>query len=454
MPPAMPQIDVSPLEADALYATVVRLGLPARLLVAFSGGMDSTVLLHALARLSASHHLPPIEAVHIDHGLNPASGDWARHCENLCRELGVGLRVERVSAHAVPGQSPEAAARSARYSALQALVGEGDALLTAHHRDDQAETLLLQLLRGAGPAGLAAMPEQAPFGCGRLLRPLLGEPRRALRAYAQAECLRWVEDQSNFDTDLDRNFLRHEILPRIERRWPGASITLARAARLQAESEALARALALRDGALGEGADATLAVKGLAALSPIRQRNLIRYWLRERGLPWPAYKRLEELRRTMLEAGPDRCPVVAWPGAEVRRYSGRLYALRPASTRIVEREVDWRPDRPLELHGLGKVLIGTRVSGAGVRWEPGEAPLRLCWRKGGERCLPAGRRHHHALKKLFQQARVPPWERDRIPLIYKGDELVAVVGHWYCGPCLARKGESGWVFALQESSES
>jgi tRNA(Ile)-lysidine synthase len=445
---------MSPLDVDALYATLDRLGLPARLLVAFSGGMDSTVLLHALTRLRSSGRLPPIEAVHIDHGLSTAAADWARYCEDLCRGLDIHLHVRRVVAQAEPGQSPEAAAREARYAALRYLVGDGDALVTAHHRNDQAETLLLQLLRGAGPAGLAAMPEQAPFGQGRLLRPLLSVPRSALRAYADSEGLRWIEDDSNFDTDLDRNFLRHEILPRIEDRWPGANVTLARAARLQAEAEALSRALALSDGKQAGGSDATLQTESLARLTPIRQRNLLRYWLREHGLPVPAYTRLEELRRTMLAAGPDRCPLVTWPGAEVRRYRGSLYALRPVAQAASEPEADWWPDRPLALRRLGKVLVGSPARGAGVRWDPGEGPLRLRWRKGGERCRVAGRRHHHALKKLFQEAGVPPWERDRIPLIYKGNDLVAVVGYWYCGPCLTQTGEQGWVFTIKESDES
>jgi tRNA(Ile)-lysidine synthase len=445
---------MSLLDVDALYATLARLGLPARLLVAFSGGMDSTVLLHALTSLRVPGRLPPIEAVHVDHGLSPASAEWARHCEDLCRSLDVTMHARRVTARAEPGQSPEAAAREARYAALRVVVGEGDALITAHHRDDQAETLLLQLLRGAGPAGLAAMPEQAPFGRGRLLRPLLSVPRAALRAYAESENLRWVEDESNLNTDLDRNFLRHEILPRIERRWPGASVTLARAARLQAEVEALSRALALDDGAPGGGTDATVQIEKLARLTPIRQRNLLRHWLREQGLPLPAYRRLEELRRTMLEAAPDRCPLIAWPGAEVRRYRGRLYALRPVGQANSNPEADWWPGRPLALSWLGKVLAASPIHGAGVRWDPSEGPLRLRWRKGGERCRPAGRRHHHALKKLFQEAGVPPWERNRIPLIYKGNELVAVVGHWYCGSSLAQAGEQGWVFTLQESDES
>jgi tRNA(Ile)-lysidine synthase len=445
---------MSQLSIDDLHATLMRLGPPRRLLVAFSGGMDSTVLLHALTRLRAAHSLPVIEAVHIDHGLSPSSAEWSRHCEDLCRALGIALHALRIQVRGAPGDSPEAAAREARYEALRSVMSAGDALVTAHHRDDQAETLLLQLLRGAGPAGLAGMAEHSPFGPGRLLRPLLGVPRSALRAYARAEHLRWIEDESNLDTAIDRNFLRREIVPPLSERWPGISATLLRAARLQAEADRLCTELAEQDvrGALDE--EGALDVEALRGLSEPRQRNLLRHWLRERGLVPPPRTRLETLRRDMLGAGDDRNPHVAWRGGEVRRYRRRLYAMAPLAPLQARAELMWYPDRPLPLPWLGQRLVGRPTQGEGIAWDVAEGPLQLRWRAGGERCRIAGRAHRRVLKKLFQEAGVPPWQRERTPLLYKGEDLVAVVGYWYCEPWAVRSGETGWVFALENSDPS
>ncbi|MDG4605564.1 MAG: tRNA lysidine(34) synthetase TilS, partial [Candidatus Contendobacter sp.] len=248
-----------------------------RLIVGYSGGMDSHVLLHLLAMQRELWPERTLEAIYVDHGLHPASAVWGGHCARVCRELNVPFRTLRIDARPAPGESPEAAARQARYAALAAALEPDAALLTAHHRDDQAETLLLQLLRGAGPHGLAAMPEAARLGQGRLLRPLLNVDRAALLAYAHTQQLQWIEDASNADTGFDRNYLRHRILPLLRERWPAANRVLARSARLCAETAGwldaeadadLARVMTARPDALS--------VPALRELSELRQRNLLR----------------------------------------------------------------------------------------------------------------------------------------------------------------------------------
>lgn len=202
-----------------------------RLIVGYSGGLDSHVLLHGLAMHRPYWLTQKLEAIYVDHGLQTASAVWGEHCAEVCRDLNMPFRVLKIDARPVPGESPEAAARRARYAALAAELGFDSALLTAHHRDDQAETLLLQLLRGAGPYGLAAMPAVSRLGQGRLLRPFLEVDRAELLAYAGKHGLRWIEDASNTDTGFDRNYLRHRVLPLLRERWPAVNRTLSRSAR-------------------------------------------------------------------------------------------------------------------------------------------------------------------------------------------------------------------------------
>lgn len=412
-----------------------------RLTVGFSGGLDSTVLLHALA------HLRPaglqLDALHVDHGWRPESADWARHCIARATALGVGCRVLRIEARAAPGESPEAAARTARYAALAGRLDAGSALLTAQHADDQAETVLLMLLRGAGPKGLAAMPEDAALGAGRLWRPLLGVPRAALQAYATHYRLDWLDDPANTDTDYDRVFLRQRLMPVLAGRFPAAARTLARSARLSAEAQAAVETLAAQDLAAladhGHDDAGTLAVAGLRALPPARARAALRLWIERLGLPLPPAARLDTVLRDLLPARRDAEPCVCWPGAELHRFRERLHAFAPLPALPGTLCLDWPDGSGLEVPGLG-TLVWQPASGAGLdaaRLVGRRATLRL--RTGGERFRPAGRRHAQALKKLLQAAGIAPWLRARLPLLYIDDELVAVAGlgiaeGWLAGP--------------------
>lgn len=392
--------------------------------VALSGGLDSTVLLHALAELRP--RLPfELRAVHVDHGLQAVAAQWPRHCERVCRDLGVPLATRAVAARAELGESPEAAARAARYGALAGLIEVDDLVLVAHHQDDQAETLLLALLRGSGVHGLAGMPSDAPLGAGRLVRPLLGYGRDDLHDYAIRADLAWIEDPSNAALDLDRNRLRHEVLPRLRARWPAVAATLARSAAHCAEAarivDGAAAELVMRLGA----DDGTLSIPGLRALDPALCRAVLRYWIRGLDLPIPGQAHLERVLRDVLAARADADPLVTWPGAEVRRYRERLFALRPLPPRpAADLVLHWPPATDLDLPGgLGR-LVRLPTDGDDVIAQPLEVRFAVL----GARLRPQPAGPSRSLKNLFQEAGVPPWLRPYIPFVFAGDALIAVPG--------------------------
>ncbi|MDT8402969.1 tRNA lysidine(34) synthetase TilS [Sulfuriflexus sp.] len=416
---------------------------PQRFIVAYSGGLDSHCLLHLLSRCRAQLAVG-IEAVHVHHGLQPQADRWVEHCRQVCRQLDIPLTVLQVEARAARGESPEAAARQARYAALQEIIKAGDILLTAQHRDDQAETLLLQLFRGSGSRGQAAMPWQRAFGAGAHWRPLLEVGRDELREYAEHQQLHWVDDPSNLDTCIDRNYLRHEVMPVLQQRWPAIQDTLGRVASQQAENEGLLEALAALDmqGLVGTGQ--SLSLPGLAALDAARQRNVLRHWLRQQGLALPSRRKLLQVQHDMLGAAQDRNPHLEWSGVELRRYRGRLYAMPPLRRVATDWCRDWNLQEKVVLPWSGQLSSQPAV-GEGLRADIRDTPARiqLRLRQGGERCRPAGRDRHHSLKKLFQEAGIPPWQRQRIPLVFVGDELAAVPGLCVCEPFAAPKGGEG-----------
>ena len=410
-----------------------------RWVVAYSGGQDSSVLLDLLHRYLAAQSgpRPQLSALHINHGLSPQADAWQSHCEGRCGELGIPFTAAAVQVRPERRASLEAIARRARYAAYQQHLQAGDLLLQAHHRDDQVETLLLRLCRGTGGDGLAGVPTLRALGESIILRPLLEVDREAIADYAQAHGLHWIEDESNADQGFDRNYLRHEVLPRLAQRWPGLRATWARAARLAEEARTLNRALAALDletVARGE----VLALEPLAALSPERRRNLLRYWLRTRGLPPPSGACLAAVEKNMLEARPDARPLACWGQAELHRHQGELYAMQRLPAPAAGSH-PWSPDEPLILPGMGK-LIAHPIKGEGLK--PAKT-MTVRFRTGGERCTPLGRSHSKTLKKLLQERSVPPWLRDRMPLIYQDGELAAVADLWVCRGYSAAGQEEG-----------
>ena len=432
---------------ECLREALSRLPETDRYWVAYSGGLDSHVLLHGMAALR--EYLLPAQvcAVHVNHGLHGDASVWAEHCRGVCSDLDVPLTQRAVDATPARGESPEAAARRARYQAVASVMAPGDVALTAHHRDDQAETLLLHLLRGSGPHGLAAMPHCRPFRAGWLARPLLAFSRQVLRQYAEAGALSWVEDPGNHEDRFERNFLRNEIMPALKLRWPALGHVLARAAAHQAEAARLLDSLADRDLDEVRGAvPGRLRMDRLLGLSPERQRNVLRRWIAALDLPLPTTAHLDRVLQDALGAEPDRTPLVRWEGAEVRRYRDVLYAMPPLPPPPTDETLPWPagetlylPDGRLSAEGcLGQ---GIKVSA----WAAGAAEVRF--RDGGERCRPAGRGNSRSLKNLLQEQGVPPWVRPRLPLVYVQGELAAVADLRVCEPFAADQNEPGWLIA-------
>ena len=409
--------------------------------IAYSGGVDSHVLLHMLAQLRDTEpNIPPLIAIHINHQLNPHADAWTEHSRSVCARLGVELIVERVNVARDGGVGIEAAARIARYAAFERHVQQNELLLQAHHGDDQIETLLLRLLRGSGIGGLTAIPSSRSLGKGQLLRPLLGSSRAEILDYAHRQHLRWIEDDSNDSEHFDRNFLRLRVLPPMGERWPAYRSTLARVIEQAREAEHLLDALAAQDFAAARADNSTLAIARCLALEPARRRNLLRHWLQQLQLPLPSRGQLLQIEK-ILGARTDAEPCVRWPGVEVHRFGNRLYAMPELPPLPMSVDAAWRPADEWALPGMG-ILCAQRLSGQGLR---ADCDFRIRRRRGGERCRPLGRAHSQTLKKLLQEYAIPPWLRDRLPLIYCGDELAAVANLWICEGFAAPAGHAGWV---------
>lgn len=411
---------------------------PRRFVIALSGGLDSSVLAHALAR-TRERHGKSLLAVHVDHQLQAESGRWTEYCRDLAERLGIEFVATKVTVDEASG-GLEAAARAARYAALGRQMADGDWLLSAHHRNDQAETLLLNLMRGSGPAGLAGIGLLAPFAAGWLVRPLIDVTRAGLEAYAAAQDLDWLEDPSNEDLRFDRNYLRHEVVPALERRWPGAVERIARSADLAGEAATMLEELAAID-LQGTGNSVTrIGVDGLLALSAARQRNLLRYAIRRAGLTVPGAARLATVTDSVLRAREDAQPLVEWPGGEIRRYRGSLYLLPPLAGTTWPPEGRDLGDEPMVLgEGLGTLRLAPGAP-SGLSDAAVAQGLTVRMREGGEEIRVSGQAHTKKLKKLLQDAGVVPWMRDRLPLVFAGDRLVAVADLWLAADAASEPG--------------
>lgn len=412
--------------------------------VAYSGGLDSHVLLHALAQLHINHLTLrefELRAVHIHHGLQSQADNWAKHCQQVCEALKIPCQVIRVNVRIAPRESLEANARTARYEAITRLLAPNDVVLTAQHADDQAETLLLQLLRGAGIAGLASMPSVSSLGQGWLVRPLLAYTRADLLAYAQQANLHWIEDSSNTDTRFDRNFLRHEIMPRLQQRWLNVNQIFSRVARHQAEANELVQILAEEDLQTCKGHNPQqLFLPALFQLNSARQRNVLRFWIKKLGLPLPSTVQLQHILSDILTAKADRQPQVRWHGGEVRRYRNHLFAM-PNLPPVPETKhrITWKLSQPLSLP-LGELKTNER-QGQGLALPMG-TQLQVQFRQGSEKFRWRG--HLRVVKKLLQAAQLPPWQRPFLPLIYYQSTLIAIPNIGIADGFVAQNGEKGW----------
>lgn len=401
------------------------------LAVAFSGGLDSSVLLHGLAALPAAR-ARGLRAIHVDHGLHADSAEWARRCAQFAAACPVDFASVRVDVARGSGLGLEAAARRMRRTALQGELRPGEIVVFAHHRDDQAETVLLKLLRGAGPEGLAAMRPLRRFGEGLAWRPLLAVSRAALHSYAEHHRLSWVHDPSNADPVFDRNYLRIDVMPRLRRRWPEADASIAQSASWVRAAADFIEAESARALARIQGLDPhTLRYREWLDLPEALRDPVLRRWLRELGLPEPTQHQVDELVRQLGEAGEDKLPCVRWPGSELRRYRELVHARRPIEMVPATWDQPW-DGRPLVLPAaLGQLQLvhadGTPLATALPK------PLRVRFRRGGESLRLNVGRHHRDLRDLFQEAGIPPWERGRLPLVFDDTGILLAVADLWLG---------------------
>ena len=403
-----------------------------QILVGFSGGLDSTVLLHLLCEL-----LPPelITAVHIHHGLSENADDWQQHAKALCHSLGVRLISESVVVNET-GAGLEAAAREARYTMFEKQLVKNGVLLLGHHADDQVETVLFRLLRGSGARGLSGIPQIRAVGTGHLIRPLLNKPKSSLQAYAQARQLSWIEDESNQQQQFDRNYLRNTVIPKLAQRWPDYVQGVMRSAEQSGQADQLADSVARADLALLdprlERGGWSLDLARMVELEPLRQKNLLRYWPEIYGLAALGQTFIDEVISSLLSAREDSEPKVLRADLQLCRYRQRLYLLRRSGRAKADLGLClfWSGDEPLVLPD-GNLLITEPTLGEGLRLNNVER-LEVRFRQGGERCQPLGREHSNSLKKLLQEYGLEPWWRERVPLFYIDQHLVAVGNLWVC----------------------
>jgi len=453
-----------PITPQTFYYQLNQIIEAKNFLIAYSGGVDSHVLLHLCAQLknAPTGSDQSFAAVYIDHGLSPHAKKWGMHCQHICYELDIPLTIIEIDAYPKSGQSPEAAARLARYHAFAEILKSNECLLTAQHLNDQAETLLLQLLRGSGTRGLAAMPRLKRFSRGHLCRPLLHNRKTDILTYAKQHRLEWIEDESNYEERFDRNFLRQSIFPLLQQRWPTVMDNFARSAELQSESRYLLEQMAQEEmyNALvynqhSEYETDKLFTKPLLALrstyhdDDIRLKNILRYWISLNHVPLPSRKILQEIIASVMYAGEDANPRVCWnrddSHGEVRKYRNKLYLLNssPDDIKIDLQQNLLTMDHPLLLGGnRGRIILeassgkqpniqnlASPENAAGRGFDKQQLlsrPISIVFRQGGERYRRFAKDFSRPLKHWFQEQAIPPWERQSMPLIYWGDDLIQV----------------------------
>jgi len=394
------------------------------ILVAFSGGLDSTVLLHQLVQWRAQHPEVALRAIHIHHGLSPHADSWVQHCESVCMQWQVPLVVERVHLED-DGLGIEAQARRARYQAFAQTLLPGEVLMTAQHLDDQCETFLLALKRGSGPAGLSAMGENSPFAGTQLIRPLLAQTREALEAWARQHELCWIEDESNQDDTYDRNFLRLRVTPLLQQRWPHFAQAVARSAALCAEQESLLDELLASDLADCITAHGTLLLVPLMMVSDVRRAALLRRWLAGLNAPMPSRDGLERIWQEVALAREDASPCFRLGEYEVRRYQSQLWWVKSVDgqSETVIPWLEWKT--PLALPaGLGSVQL---ISAGELRMPQEDETVSIRFKAPGLLHI-VGRNGGRKLKKIWQAQGIPPWRRDTTPLLFYGETLIAAAG--------------------------
>lgn len=394
-----------------------------KFVIAYSGGLDSHVLLQLCSEMPAEHF--SFRAIHINHGLQKEANSWASHCKIICESLNIPFQSHDLKLKSVHGESLEEVARIKRYAQLFQSLASDEVLLTAHHQNDQAETLLLNLFRGAGVNGLSAMPviksirkdDKSYFHA----RPLLNQPYEDLVQYAARNRLDYIQDPSNFDESFDRNFLRNNIMPQLRQRWPGIDKTLSRAADIQSETRSLLNDYATEKLESVLGKNNTILIPELLKHNQVVQKLLIRIWIEKQDVSMPSGIKLKHLFSDVIFAQDDAKPLLEWSNAQIRRYKDKLYLMSVLSEHDETQVIDWDGKRDLPIESLSISLKADDLQSTA------EA-LSIRFRQGGEKIYSEKRACRISLKNLFQEYEVPPWERSRIPLVYNGDKLIQVIG--------------------------
>ncbi len=420
------------------------------LLLAFSGGLDSAVLLHLLVETNKT--LPfQLRAQHVHHGLSKNADAWATFCKDICANLNIPITISKVKINKNNGLGLEATAREARYKAL--LESEADFILLAHHQDDQAETLLLQLARGAGVKGLAGMGSVN----NKLLRPLLDVPRSALEMYAKQHNLAWIEDESNLDTKFDRNFMRHEILPELERQYPAIKQTISRAAQHMAEADVLLDELAEIDVKECLLNSQQLQLVPLAKLSSARVSNALRWWLLQNNCDAPSTAQLQQISQQLFHAKSDANVKIKLSASLIlRRFQGSAYLLKHVQEGDAEYwrsafSLPWQGEKTIILPDQSRLFFSEKL-GEGIATRHVEnGQLNIRYRHGGETLKPEENRPNRSLKSLFQSSNIPPWQRERLPLLFVNDELAMLPNIAVAAALKAKPDELGLFIKWQDN---
>ena len=446
-----PKLSSLPIRVEEILREHIKPGN--HLIVALSGGMDSVVLIDLLSKLSAKMQFT-LSAAHVDHGISVNSNDWTQFSRKICRSLGIPLKIAKLKIKRGPGINLESVARDARYQVFGSL--KADYVVLAQHLDDQAETLLLQLLRGSGARGLSAMPmvRDQSTGIGspastrsqRILRPLLEVPRSEIESYAEEHQLSWITDESNADTSFDRNFLRHEILPILGERFPSYRTTFLRTSRHLSEASSLMDEMAELDSARCT-LSGKIQVEGLRTLTLPRAKNLLRYTLGEMGAILPSTLKLDEILRQLLSSRPDTKLHLTFGTTEIRCFKGAIH-IRPLSAVVdTEWQLSWNGEKKLIIPERGGTIRFSQQKSTGISLSKlmAEEFIIIRPRRGGERLCPDPNRPRRSLKNLLQEASLPPWERSILPLLFGGESLIWAPGIGIDCDFQATAGEMGLV---------
>ena len=416
--------------------------LPNKFCIAFSGGMDSTVLLHVMKNIIDEKS--QIRAIHINHNIVDNSKVWTKTCKSICKNFGIDIEIISLEV-THNGYGLEAAARDERYKKLKEKLYENEYLLTAHHEEDQMETVFLRMARGTGLDGLQGINEKYSFGEGIIFRPMLEVSKTSVMDYAKEHQLKWVEDSSNQDTHFDRNFLRKKIIPQFRERWPSIASSVSRLSQLSAQNIKILNQIAEED--IGPIANMNeLPLAKLLDKSFERANNMLRYIILANGMSIPSMKTLQDGLKEMLDPETDKS-VIAWKDYCIRKYKNHLYFLSNSDLEPnkVDVRIPWEIGKTVNLGENIGTIEATFIHGDGLSIEKCKNKLTISYRQGGELIKPIGHRINKSLKNLFQENQILPWMRDKIPLIYYQDELVSVADLWFNQNYVASQNEAGFV---------